>query len=405
MRSFILTIFLVALCSLSLSAALAQNPPPPPATVSAPEVCPEVKSVQTKTNATKVTGVTVTTRGSQTQVQNPPPAPPVRPAPQVKPTPKPTQPKIKLKVGDHDEDEDSDSEEDAEQEPVGPPEQTAPASSDVVVSLCGGTSNVLVRGWDRNEVHASVDGGESVELIRFGGDERTPAAKIEVLISSGDPRHGRRAGTCHSTGDIRLEVPRGAVLDIRTNQGDVDAADVARVRIQSMKGSVMLRNITRSIDATSFNGDVSVEKSKGSINLSSISGDVDVRDVEQSDGGDALSAKSVNQDVSLADCKFGRVDASSVTGDVVWTGGLASGGRYQFATTNGDIMLVMPANSSFRVSAQAAMRGSISTDFTLRSQGETSFDKIAQAVTGVYGTGSAQLEVTTFNGSIRLRKK
>ena len=186
MRPFILTIFLAALCSLSLNAARAQNSPPPPAAVAAPEECPEVKSVQTKAQVTKA-ATTMTVTRAQVQVQNPPPAPPARPTPQVNPVPKPGKPKVK--VGEHDQDEDSDADEDADQEPAGPTEQTAPATSSVVVSFCGGSSNVIVRGWDRNEVHASVEGGESVELTTFGaGDQHAPASKsssVSVMVAQG----------------------------------------------------------------------------------------------------------------------------------------------------------------------------------------------------------------------------
>lgn len=403
MRSVILTLSLMALCGLAWATTAAQTPPNTTPVESAPRACPVAKSGKPRI---PVTTVNATMRVTLAQTQDPPPVPPVRPAPQVHPKPKPNKAKVKIIVPPPVEDEGPEADEDPEVDEPVQSEQTVPTTSTVIVSFCGGTSTVTIRGWDRNEVHARVDGGESVDLKSFSiGDERAPASKIEVLIGSVGARRRERGGMCHSTGDLSLDVPRGAVVDLRTNQGDVDAENIARFRAQSMSGSITLRNITRSVDANAFNGDITVEKTKGPVALSSISGTIDVRDAEQSDPGDALDIKSISGDVSVSNAKFGRVGASTVSGDVNWTGALSNGGQYKFSNTNGDITLVMPATSSFRVNAQTATGGAVSTDFLLRSQGDTSFEKIAQNVRGVYGTGSAQLELTTFNGTIRLRKK
>jgi DUF4097 and DUF4098 domain-containing protein YvlB len=404
MRSFILTIFFVALGGLSWSSATAQNPPPPAPVDAAPEACSEAASGKTKAKPVKAS-VTVSVAPARTQ--NPPQTPPSTVRPQVNPVP-PVKPKIKIKVHnpDEDEDRDADEDEDPEQEEPVQTQQTVATTSTVIVSFCGGSSSVIVRGWDRNEVHASIDSGESVDLKSFStGDAHSPASKIEVVINAGNVHRNPRNVMCQSIGDLRLDVPRGAALDLQTNEGDIDVADIARFRAQSNNGDITLRNITKSVDAKSFNGDVTVAKTQGSLNLKTTSGDIIVRDAASGDSGDGLDANSTSGEISLSNCTFGRVEAKSFTGELNWNGALANGGYYKFSTTNSEIMVVLPANSSFRVKAQSASQGAISTDFALRSQGETSFEKIFQSVQGVYGTGSAQLDLTTFNGTIRLRKK
>jgi DUF4097 and DUF4098 domain-containing protein YvlB len=363
MRSFLLTILFIALCGLTHGSSMAQQTPPPVRPVS-----------------------------------------PVHPAPVVRPAPKP--PKVKVKDCAGDPDGDPDADEDNDQEEQGQTEQTVASAPTVVVSICGGASRITVRGWDRNEVHARVESGETIELNSHStGTTNAPASQVEVTIFSGDVRHRRRGGTCHSNGDVQLDVPRSAVLDIRTMQGDIDVEYIAHLHAESMAGNFTIRNITKSIDATSGSGDVTVERARGSLNVSSMSGTVDVRDAESGEAGDRLEAISTSGDVTLTNCNYGQVRANSTSGNVFWTGPLSSGGRYEFSTTSSDIFLVMPGNSSFRVVARAAFGGDISTDFALRSERETSLAELSRQVRGVYGSGSAQLEIMTFSGSIRLRKK
>lgn len=311
------------------------------------------------------------------------PATPARPAPYPKPAPEP----------------------DEDQEPTmaGKSEETLVSMPTVIVSFCGGTSDVTVRGWDRNEVRARVETGETVKLKAYTESKTAPASRIEVSIPSVLNHYG--PGMCRSTADLQLDVPRGAIVELRTNEGDVDVENIARLRAESLNGSFSLRNITKGIDATSFNGDVTIERSRGSLNLRSISGTVEVRDSASGESGDGLVASSVSGEIALSNCGFAQVRANSVTGDLMWNGPLSTWGKYDLATTNGDITMVLPADSSFRVSARVAAQGRVDTQFALKSEGDTSFRKLAEEVTGTYGSGNSKLDLTTFNGTIRLRKK
>jgi DUF4097 and DUF4098 domain-containing protein YvlB len=311
-------------------------------------------------------------------------------------------PKVKVKVKDKDFDIDVDV--DSDDEDAGPTERTFTSTPNVVVSFCGGSSNVTIRGWDRNEVHVRTEAGG--KLIVTGDKDTTkpgPFSQLKISIAS-DPRHGR-SEDCQSNGDMQIDVPRSAVLDITTNEGDIDAENIAKLHAESMSGDFSLRGITRAIDVTTYSGDIIVEKARGPVSLSSFSGDVELRDAAPADPGDWLVASSISGCVAISDSSFGQVKLKNISGDLTWTGALASGGNYTLATTNGDIMLILPASSSFKVLAQVANQGAVTTDFLLKADGETSFKKISQNVTGTYGGGSARLNLSTFNGSIRLRKK
>jgi hypothetical protein len=339
--------------------------------------------------------------------QQQPPAPPANPAPVTKVKTKvntkvDTKVKVKQKA-DIDLDEDPDLDEDSEKV-EGQSEQTVATTPTVSVKFCGISSSVNVRGWDRNEVHVTISDNEKLDLnFSNDGGKGAPASRIEVRTknSIGQLNH---QGYCQSQGDLQLDVPRGAVLDLTTTQGEINVENVARVHAVSNNGSIGLRGITKAIEATSFNGEIEIARSHGPVNLTSISGSIDVRDTSPLDSWDGLTISSVSGEVMVSDSNFAQVRANSVSGELYWKGDLAKGGSYQFISTNADITMVMPASVSFRVDARMANQGALNTEFKLKSEGETSLNELKQHVAGTYGGGSAQVNLTTFSGTLTLRQ-
>jgi hypothetical protein len=104
-----------------------------------------------------------------------------------------------------------------------------------------------------------------------------------------------------------------------------------------------------------------------------------------------------------------RVEASTITGEVSFAGSLAQGGFYAFNTTTGDITLIMPDTVSFQVTAKVSQGGEVITEFPLKYTGGIStFDAMSSGkLAGSFGTGPspATLNLVSFSGTLRLRKK
>lgn len=88
-------------------------------------------------------------------------------------------------------------------------------------------------------------------------------------------------------------------------------------------------------------------------------------------------------------------------------GPLARAGRYDVRTTSGDITLMMPGTVSFQLVAKVSEGGEIVTDFPLKYTGGVSSIGLLSAgrMVGTYGKGDATLNLTSFNGTLRLRKQ
>ncbi|HYE65154.1 MAG TPA: DUF4097 family beta strand repeat-containing protein [Pyrinomonadaceae bacterium] len=299
------------------------------------------------------------------------------------------------------------AQEEADEETEQRVESTLAAEANVIVTLCVGSGNVTVSGVERREVRAQVGGDGRVELRRAGAASATgPAANIEVLVADSPDEEPRR-GACGGNHDVALSVPREATLYLKTQAGDVEVEDVAEARIEVASGNISLRRVSRMVETTSMSGDISLENSSGRIRLRTISGDIEAKDVRALNESDYFKADTVSGDLRLERVDQAHVEVTTVNGEVTMTGSLARDGRYDFRTTNGNIVLTLPSDASFQVNAKVSQGGEIVTDFPLKYANAAAPSTTLQSgqLTGTYGTGNAMINLTSFNGTLYLRQR
>ena len=290
-------------------------------------------------------------------------------------------------------------------------ERTTAANPDVVLTVCLGSGSLSVRGWDGRQVRVRSSDGLQIELRRPAADGNSGSAK-ELALTIGNAR-SRPGSSCIPFGDITLDVPREANLQLQTRDADVSVSGVARVNVVTQGGTVHVQRITRFVDVRSIGGTISVQDAKGAIKLHSVGGSIDARSVAPSAAGDICEAGSVGGDISLAQVSHEQVKVSTVSGDVSFSSALAPGGRYSFHAIGGDLSMSLPADSSFHLIANLGRGGDVDSDFSLRpsSSAKEQSDHFKRHGSGlqhldaVYGAGDALINLSYFGGSIRLRKK
>lgn len=115
-------------------------------------------------------------------------------------------------------------------------------------------------------------------------------------------------------------------------------------------------------------------------------------------GADA-EAHTVNGSVTLE--TRGRAEATTVNGSVsARLGSLGAQASLDFSTVNGSITLELPEDANAEVTAKN-VNGGIETDFPITIQ-RAGF--VGHRLRGTIGRGGPRLELSTVNGSIRLRK-
>ncbi|HEX8367339.1 MAG TPA: hypothetical protein VF604_02125 [Pyrinomonadaceae bacterium] len=280
-------------------------------------------------------------------------------------------------------------------------EKSIQTEAKVNISLCVSEGNVHINGWERNEIRAFVDGGSKVGF-KVLQKKQNP---VWVMVLGFDPLTDKEPGLdeCLSGANIELDVPRGAIINMKSRASQIAVESVARVKIENIGGDISLNNIAGGIDAGTYQGDVMVEKSAGAMSLFATTGNIVVFDVEPSEVGDSFKAKTRNGAVTLQSIGHSLVEAGSTSGSIRYNGEFTSGGQYTFITNNGTILLSVPAESSCRINANYGL-GAFQSDIALKDVQKTSGTSV-QKLTALLGTGDANLTLTTYSGAIRIRKK
>jgi hypothetical protein len=112
-----------------------------------------------------------------------------------------------------------------------------------------------------------------------------------------------------------------------------------------------------------------------------------------------VELRTVNGSVTFATSSYG--EATTVNGSIKGSLGSADWADVlEFKTVNGSITLELPEHLSTDVRAES-LNGDISTDFPITTTGRVS----PRRLTGTIGAGGRSIEMTTVNGSVKLRRR
>jgi hypothetical protein len=211
------------------------------------------------------------------------------------------------------------------------------------------------------DISAVAGSGEvEVTAVKHARRSDPDEVKIEVVPSEDGvticavyPSDGRRENSC--------EAGEHSHMNVRDNDVRVDFTVRVPAGVQfhgaTVNGAVEAANLASDVDATSVNGSIRISTSG------------------------YASGRTVNGSIVAA------------MGSATWSDAL------DFTTVNGAITLDFPANLSADVRA-STVNGEIVTDFPLTVTGRLG----PRRLNGTIGSGGRRLELSTVNGTIRLRK-
>lgn len=281
-------------------------------------------------------------------------------------------------------------------------EKSIQVDPQINISLCVAEGNVKINGWERSEIRAFVGNGSRVNFKILQKNRRgEPVWVMVTAFDSADPTP-RRTEECLSGEEIELDVPRGAIVNIKGRTTATDIKAVRKVSVETIGGDIFLGGIEQGIAAKTYEGDVMVENSGGAITLSTSNGNIVALDVAPSEIGDIFQARTVSGAITLQNIEHRQTEIKSNSGAIKFTGEFQSGGQYAFGTTNGTISLFIPEKSSCKVSATYGY-GKFSSElkYDVLSQDNTAK---TQRIVVAMGEADANVNLTTFSGAIRIKK-
>lgn len=246
------------------------------------------------------------------------------------------------------------------------------------VNAYGG--GITVRVWNRDavRVEAATSGSDRVEVsttstavtVRTQG-RRGPPSEVELRISA-PPWIALTLSGVHT--NVKVEGIR-APITVETVEGEVSVTGGdGLISLRSVQGPVMLRGAKGRISVNSVNEDVDVANSSGEI-----------------------VAGTVNGEITLQIVDANTVDASTVNGDITYSGPIRNQGRYTLSTHNGDINLTVAAGTNASV-AVSTFNGEFESEFPVPLRGT----RKGKGFNFTLGSGSAQVTLESFQGTIQL---
>lgn len=268
--------------------------------------------------------------------------------------------------------------------------QISPAGSGVVVSVPGhsGASVDLTLAVPASSfLTVNVEHGDvSVEGLKNNAD---------VTDGQGDVKFDGMGGDVHAhmqDGDFSAHAINGQVV-VNGQGGDVTLSEIhgqavidgeffGDTHLEQMDGPVHFHSARTSIDVPKLGGDLTL--------------DSDDLTANQLNGPTRIVTRS--KDIELTQAA-GDLHIEDQDGDVNVTAA-APLGNVEILNHTGDLMLTVPANAGFSVTASTTQDSDLETDFPLEVRTSGNEKQLA----GTIGQGGVKLDLSTTHGDLKLHK-
>jgi hypothetical protein len=259
---------------------------------------------------------------------------------------------------------------------------TVPAGTRLEVSNYAGTTRITA--WDRDAVRVRGQHG-SRDFVEI--ELRGSVLSVEAERGRGMPYV-----------DYEITVPRAMAVAVEGVENEVTVEGVAGdVEVESVEGAVTVRGAGGAVKLNTVGGDIVLEGGRGRIAITGVEGSVTV-----SGARGFVSVETVEGDITLEEVESADVDLGTVEGGVTYRGTVQDGGRYRLTSHEGDVVLATAPGINATVSV-ATFDGSFEADpaFTVR----VSQVRPGRRFSFTLGTGSARVELESFDGLIRLERR
>ncbi len=242
---------------------------------------------------------------------------------------------------------------------------------------------VTIRTWDqaRARVLARYEGDRAVE-IRYSAPTLAIRVRPERLTSG-------------ETTDFEITIPKRMSVEASGISMSFAGEGLGgTVSVNSVEGPVTLTGGRGNVAVNAVEGVVSVEGAEANISLNSVDGDVSVR---RSTG--VISVQAVDGSITLEGVTSDNVEVNTVDGDIIYAGTIRDDGRYFLSTHDGDVRMTVPEGTNARVSA-STFTGDLDAAFPITVEGDVDSRRFSFTI----GSGKALVEISTFDGTIELKR-
>ena len=287
---------------------------------------------------------------------------------------------------------------------VGPNGQLdlANIAGDILVTR-GNSTDAVIEAVKRARGRTVEDAREALQLVQVEIAERAGRVEVRTRYPDEGEIRARNRRNINVSVSYTISAPAGTRISANSISGTIKVQDIlGDLTLESISGTIEIANGGRVATAKTISGNVEISgtEMEGGLEASSVSGTVTLRKVKAR----RLDLGSVSGPVLLEDVDCDRVNAHSVSGDIRFLGTLTAGGRYQMQSHSGEIRVALSGDRGFELTANSFSGSVNAPDFPITVQGTMGRGR-QRGLRGVYGDGSAVLDLTTFSGSIVIVKR
>ena len=259
-------------------------------------------------------------------------------------------------------------------------EKTLDTTASPRVSVSNVRGNVVVKGWDKSQVHALFTTTSS--KIGVDIEPAPPKGQAERVRFQTETRNAPATANGESA-VYSLDVPLNSTLDIRDTQGSV--------RVEKVQGDVRITSVSAPISVAETLGHLQVESVGGNLEIVRASGRVE--------------ASTVSGDIRFMSPNSADLRGFTTSGRIVYQGDFVPRGNYDLTTYSGEVDVFCPATASFELRANT--KGKVDNDFRMTSNQRPTPapSPYFKSFSGTYHEGRATLEVRSYNGAIHIRRQ
>ncbi len=284
-------------------------------------------------------------------------------------------------------------------------EKTVSLAKDGKVTLKNITGSIDVKSWNKGEVKidatkisraSTLDKAkENVGLVKIEVEKEGNTLRIKTKYPERGKTWNRRS--LNVSVKYSLMIPAKASVKIESVTGNVDLEKIGgAVKVNLVTGGIVVKKADKGVDCETVTGKIDLQDITGDVFMEAVTGKIIVSHIRGSIEANVVTGRIELRDVSEASV----VDGNTVTGKVIYDGKINRDGRYTLKTHTGRIEMILPADSGFDLEANT-FSGSITSDFDIKISGKISKKRIS----GVVNNGGPLVKLSTFSGSVYLKKK
>jgi hypothetical protein len=262
-------------------------------------------------------------------------------------------------------------------------EKTIDTSATPHIGLSNFMGHVIVKGWDKSQVHAVYSTNSPQTTIDL---DQLPSSGVAEKIHFTTHVSNPLASTDEKSVSYNLDVPYGTSIEIRNPEG--------KVEIDKLQGDTTVDSV---------GGAIAVSDASGRLTVTSIAGDIDI--IRPSGH---VEATTICGNIHFISPTGTFLKGHSTSGKITYDGDFVTGGEYAFTDYSGDIDLFLPANASFELNKNTG-RGKFFSEIAPARRSNSipraASEAGAHSLFGSNVSTTATLKVSSYSGNIHIRRQ